>query len=178
MGPADTSKTSQTRAQLFDITFLMLCHIIQLHGMEVHVCSCISLNWFSVCELRVYNQWKSYLRPMYLIFLCTDSHWSQRGIWVIHCAVGTAMAARRWEVSKSRHYCCSSGSKQSWFPSYAVYVWRPKNKVSDGVLFAYVWNFTETYIFFVNIFVLAVWVLICLRLDSCMNLKTALISFI
>ncbi|XP_025096611.1 mediator of RNA polymerase II transcription subunit 24-like isoform X2 [Pomacea canaliculata] len=35
VGPADTSKTSQTRAQLFDITFLMLCHIIQLHGMEI-----------------------------------------------------------------------------------------------------------------------------------------------
>ncbi|CAH1788223.1 unnamed protein product [Owenia fusiformis] len=29
------SKTSQTRALLFDITFLMLCHITQLHGSEI-----------------------------------------------------------------------------------------------------------------------------------------------
>ncbi|XP_076472709.1 mediator of RNA polymerase II transcription subunit 24-like [Babylonia areolata] len=31
----EVGKAAQTRAQLFDITFLMLCHIIQLHGMEI-----------------------------------------------------------------------------------------------------------------------------------------------
>ncbi|KAK7109542.1 mediator of RNA polymerase II transcription subunit 24-like [Littorina saxatilis] len=31
----EAGKAAQTRAQLFDITFLMLCHIIQLHGMEI-----------------------------------------------------------------------------------------------------------------------------------------------
>ena len=31
----EAGKAAQARAQLFDITFLMLCHIIQLHGMEV-----------------------------------------------------------------------------------------------------------------------------------------------
>ncbi|KAK7489537.1 hypothetical protein BaRGS_00019171 [Batillaria attramentaria] len=31
----EAGKAAQTRAQLFDITFLMLCHIIQLHGMDI-----------------------------------------------------------------------------------------------------------------------------------------------
>ncbi|XP_067650609.1 mediator of RNA polymerase II transcription subunit 24-like isoform X2 [Haliotis asinina] len=31
----DGGKAAQTRAQLFDITFLMLCHIIQLYGTEI-----------------------------------------------------------------------------------------------------------------------------------------------
>ena len=29
-------KAAQIRAQLFDVTFLMLCHIIQLYGIEVY----------------------------------------------------------------------------------------------------------------------------------------------
>jgi len=31
----ETMKASQTRALLFDMTFLMLVHIIQLYGLEV-----------------------------------------------------------------------------------------------------------------------------------------------
>ena len=31
----ESNTQSQARAQLFDITFQMLCHIIQVHGMEV-----------------------------------------------------------------------------------------------------------------------------------------------
>lgn len=31
----EAGKAAQIRAQLFDITFLMLCHIIQVHGMEI-----------------------------------------------------------------------------------------------------------------------------------------------
>ncbi|KAL8611936.1 hypothetical protein ACOMHN_034065 [Nucella lapillus] len=34
----EVGKAAQIRAQLFDITFLMLCHIIQLHGMEIVGC--------------------------------------------------------------------------------------------------------------------------------------------
>jgi len=31
----ETGKAAQTRALLFDMTFLMLVHIIQLYGLEV-----------------------------------------------------------------------------------------------------------------------------------------------
>ena len=59
----EAGKAAQTRAQLFDITFLMLCHIIQLHGMEVSrerlrnnhkfLCSCLRTNFFlSFCKTR------------------------------------------------------------------------------------------------------------------------------
>ena len=34
-GSSDPGKTSQTRALLFDISFLMLCHVTQVYGMEV-----------------------------------------------------------------------------------------------------------------------------------------------
>lgn len=40
-GLDESSKTSQTRAMLFDITFLMLCYIIQMFGSEV--------SWLIIC---------------------------------------------------------------------------------------------------------------------------------
>ena len=34
-GSSDPGKTSQIRSLLFDISFLMLCHVTQVYGMEV-----------------------------------------------------------------------------------------------------------------------------------------------
>ena len=64
----EASKGAQTRALLFDISFLMLCHIMQLYGTEV---SHLDISLFSVYVANVQNQLRNLL--LLLLYLRNDN---------------------------------------------------------------------------------------------------------
>ena len=59
----ESGRAAQTRAMLFDISFLMLCHVTQMYGTQVRTDACMHAHHTHICLaiLVMFKQAVSYV---------------------------------------------------------------------------------------------------------------------